>query len=114
MSGGKIREGKMKSKMVKTVIMLMVVLSFADVVKAEEFQVSCVMPAIPGVNVPLIQEESIVSPQSSPAETQPSSVQENTSGEEPSPLIQQEDSSEGEVVLAQNNAPVVVQTLYSR
>ena len=93
--------------------MLMVVLSFADVVKAEEFQVSCVMPAIPGVNVPLIQEESIVSPQSSPAETQPSSVQENNSGEEPLPLIQQEDS-EGEVVLAMDSAPVIVQTLYSR
>jgi hypothetical protein len=104
----------MKSIMIKTVIILMVVLSFAIVVKAAEFQVSCTIPAIPGVNAPLIQEESVVAPQSSPAEAQPSSVQENTPGEEPSPLIQQEDSSDGEVVLAQNSAPVIVQTLYSR
>jgi hypothetical protein len=104
----------MKNMTVKTVLILMVVLSLASAVKAAEFQVSCVMPAIPGVNVPLIQEERVASPQSSPAETPQSSDQENTSGEDSSPLIQQEDSEEGEVVLASNNTPVIVQTLYSR
>ena len=103
----------MKNTMLKTVIMLMVALSFAYAVKAEEFQVSCVMPAIPGLNAPLIQEENVVSSQSSPAETQSLSNQENTPDENSSPLIQQEDSTE-EVVLAQNNTPVMVQTLYSR
>ncbi|MFA5362137.1 MAG: hypothetical protein WC335_02675 [Candidatus Omnitrophota bacterium] len=103
----------MKNTMLKTVIMLMVALSFACMVKAEEFQVSCVMPAIPGLNAPLIQEENVVSPQSSPAETQSLSNQENNPDENSSPLIQQEDSTK-KVFLAQNNTPVMVQTLYSR
>ncbi len=101
----------MKKMISILVIMLMAGLCFSNTVRAEQFQVSCVMPAIPGVNVPLIEEESVVSPQSSPAESQ-SPDQENTSREGSNPIIQQEDSEE--IVLAQNNALVITHTIYSR
>lgn len=111
----------MKNLIVTSVIILIIILSFTAFAKAEEFAVSCIMPAIPGVNAPLsggtspmIQEETVLKTQPSPAAKSPISYSEqNNSPEGTNSQIQQEDSNE-DVVLAKNSSPAVVQTLYSR
>jgi hypothetical protein len=52
----------MKSMLKKLVSGLMLVLSLADVAKAGDsysIPVSCTIPTIPGINAPLIKEESL-------------------------------------------------------
>jgi hypothetical protein len=104
----------MKNFIIKTVVILSVILSVSQAAKAQDFAVSCTIPAIPGVNAPFIQEERVVTnqPSSAAESTIPSSAQ-NNSPEETTAQIQQEDSKEN-VLLAKNAIHTVVQTLYSR
>lgn len=93
-------------------VALITIFALTDAAWAQDsfsVSVSCIMPAVPGVNVPLIEEETI---RKGDNKTIPekADIQEGNKIESPS-VIQEEK----EIQLAQGKtSSVIVQTLYSR
>ena len=106
----------MKRKCLRSMITLMLWLSLAGYVFAGEsvtLQFSCTIPAIPGVNAPLIEEENVQTNAESPQE--PEAIpEEQTQPESESPKMIQEDSQTQYRTSDNQESLVVVRTLYSR
>lgn len=95
---------------------IMFLLSLTGAASAIELQVSCTIPAIPGVNVPLIEEETRIPPedytntQESQTAYAKANKPQNIQQEQTSALIQQEN-----LLTTANEQPlIIVKTLYDR
>jgi len=73
--------------------------------------ISCTIPAIPGVNVPLIEEETLKT-QTDTHIAQKTEPQKETQSETPTMI--QEDNQEEKLIGEEQNSLVLVKTLYSR
>ena len=93
-------------------VALITIFGLTDAALAQDsfsVSVSCIIPAVPGVNAPLIEEKTISKDNSNVAPKE-ADIQEGNKIESPS-VIQEEK----EIQLAQGKtAYVIVQTLYSR
>ena len=102
----------MKNILIKTLIaILMVFLSIAHVLAGDSatLAISCSIPAIPGVNVPLLEEKSLRAPADIPQETT-----EEPEKETPQPMLVQDDTKEEQVTSTGQQTLVAVKTIYSR
>ena len=73
--------------------------------------ISCTIPAIPGVNVPLIEEETFKTKTDTPQQPKVESQQET---QPQTPAMIQEDT-QGEMVISEDQKSlIIVKTIYSR
>ncbi len=97
-------------------VVLMFLLSLTGAASAVDIQVSCTIPAIPGVNVPLIEEETRIPPEDSTNTQESQTVfakanePQKTPQEQTSTLIQQEN----QLTTANEQPLIIVKTLYDR
>ena len=86
-------------------IVLIVLLFLTDAAQAGDglsLSISCTIPAIPGVNAPLIEEETLkTQADDSTVQSQP-------------PVMLEEDSKEEKVTNEEQNPLAMVKTIYSR
>lgn len=102
----------MRNRLLKEIFVLLVLLSLTAIAQAADniaIPVSCSIPAVPGINAPLVEKEKTVK-----TEDMTVAEEETNQKETKSPAnIQEEDNQE--IVLAEGKtATVVVQTIYSR
>jgi hypothetical protein len=97
----------------KMFVVLLILLAMADLAKAEEasFTISCTIPAIPGLNAPLIVEEKPQTNVANPAPT--TTVKSQTETQEQAPAMIQEEQKERKTSENQDTL-VIVKTVYSR
>lgn len=106
----------MNKSLRKALVAVMFLLSLTGVASSVEFQVSCTIPAIPGVNVPLIEEETRIPPEeyTNTQETQTAFATANeaqkTQQQQVPTLIQQEN----QLTTANAQPLLIVRTLYDR
>ena len=107
----------MNKALKKILVVLLMVLCFADAVEAVDIQVSCTIPAIPGVNVPLIEEETRMPPNDSNNNTQESQTA-FASANEPQKVQQEQTSTliqqENQLTTANDQPLIIVKTLYDK
>ena len=103
----------MKRNWIKSIASLIILLSLANVVFAGDslsLSISCTIPVIPGVNAPLIEQETsktvetAAQPKAKPEER----IQPQT------PTMIQEDSQEEKTASDGQKSAVIVKTIYSR
>lgn len=105
----------MKQALMIIPMLVMLTLAYADTGLAGDslsLSVSCTIPAIPGVNSPLIEEEKISETEVDTATKPMSKPQEEPLPE--SPQMIQQDSQEEETVDDGQRSVVIVRTIYSR
>ena len=96
------------------VISLIIVLSLIDVTQANDnfsISVSCSIPAVPGLNVPFIEKETLETQADTAATQQVESQQES----QPQSLSMiQQDTQEEKKISQEQKSLVLVKTIYSR
>ena len=97
----------------ESIIGLMILLNIVSVARAESISLSmsCTIPAIPGVNAPLIEQEKPQAKTDNPAQLTVSAKQETQP--QTATLIQQDTKIEKETSQTENSL-VMVKTFYSR
>ncbi|MFH0806807.1 MAG: hypothetical protein V2A57_00105 [Elusimicrobiota bacterium] len=100
----------------KALVTVIFLLSLTGIAAAVDLQVSCTIPAIPGVNVPLIEEETRIPPEdyTNTQENQTAYAKKNeaqkTQAEQTTALIQQE----SQLTTASAQPLIIVRTLYDK
>jgi len=98
----------------KSIINLIIWLSLANVAFAGDsltLSVSCTIPAIPGLNAPLIEEETIKTEEHTPE--QPKSESQKEAQPQLPPLIEQDNQQE-KIISEGQKKQIIVKTIYSR
>lgn len=103
-------------KKTSTFVLVLIVLAFlfTNVALAGDslsFSISCTIPAIPGVNAPLIEEEKTQAKQDTPIQAK-SEPQKETQTQAPTMILQ--DTQEEKINSEGQNSLVIVKTIYSR
>jgi hypothetical protein len=96
-----------RSLMASLIVFLSAAVGFAG--DSATLAISCSIPAIPGVNVPLVEEKSLRTPADIPQETA-----EEPQKETPQPMLVQDDTKEEQVTSTGQQTLVAVKTIYSR
>jgi hypothetical protein len=92
----------MKRVLIITSIFLLFIFDFVNAGDTASFAVSCTIPAIPGVNVPLLEQEQLKSKSDVTVEEK--------NQEEPQEVIQQNQTTQ----VNNPDSQVIVKTLYAR
>lgn len=106
----------MKKIRIISIIGLIIWPSLANLVFAGDnlsIPISCTIPAIPGVNAPLIEEETFKTKVDTPQPPKVESQQE-TQPQTKSPPMIQEDSQKKKIINEDQKSLVIVKTIYSR
>ena len=106
----------MKNILKISMIGLMLILSLVNTVKAESISLSitCRIPAIPGVNAPLIEEEKIKTepPKTTPEEIKIKNEPKEETKTQTSAMIPQD--KEETISAERNDSQLIVKTIYAR
>ena len=105
----------MKNMWLNLIMGVIFLLSLADIVLAGDnlsMSISCTIPAIPGLNAPLIEEETSKTDMDVPVQ---SKTESQTEVQSPAPAMIEQDTQEEKVIQEEDQKSLVMlKTIYSR